>query len=67
MAEDPVNPQITGAVTQTNVKTLGESPAEALGAVYQAMAQPAGSASENAAQAGEVAANPADDNVAPTK
>lgn len=36
MAEQtPVNPQITDAVTQTNVKTLGETPAQAMGELYQ--------------------------------
>jgi hypothetical protein len=31
----PVNSQITDAVTQTNVKVIGESPAEAMGDLYQ--------------------------------
>lgn len=36
MAEQtPVNPQITDAVTQANVKTLGETPAQAMGELYQ--------------------------------
>ncbi|MGZ4975712.1 MAG: RebB family R body protein [Methylobacter sp.] len=52
MAETQVNPQITDAVTQTNVKTLGESPAEALGVVYQTLAHSAGMAMENVEQAG---------------
>lgn len=33
-----VNGQITDAVTQTNTKVLGEAPAMAAGALYQAMA-----------------------------
>lgn len=33
---DTVNPQITDAVTQTNVKILAEVPAYAMGMVYQA-------------------------------
>ena len=35
---DKVNPQITDAVTQTNVKVLGEVPAYSMGLVYQATA-----------------------------
>ena len=35
---DTVNPQITDAITQTNVKLLGEAPAQAIGMVYQTMA-----------------------------
>jgi hypothetical protein len=34
-----VNGQITDAITQANVKVLGDAPAQALGTVYQAMAQ----------------------------
>ncbi len=33
---DKVNPQVTDAVTQTNVKVLGEVPAYSMGLVYQA-------------------------------
>ncbi|WP_115530888.1 RebB family R body protein [Xanthomonas campestris] len=33
-----VNDQITDAVTQTNVKVIGEAPAMAMGAIYQSMA-----------------------------
>jgi len=33
-----VNSQITDAVTQTNVKVLGDAPAQALGALYQSAA-----------------------------
>jgi len=47
MAETQVNPRITDAVTQTNIKTLGESPAEALGIAYQALAHSTGMAMEN--------------------
>ena len=39
MAADTVNPQVTDAVTQTNVSVLGESPAQSMGMVYQSMAQ----------------------------
>jgi killing trait domain-containing protein len=48
--DDTVNPQITDAVTQTNVKVLGEAPAEALAVATQAMAHATGLAMENASQ-----------------
>ena len=44
----PVNGQITDSVTQTNVKVLGDAPAYALGALYQAFAHSLGVALENA-------------------
>ncbi|TXL73144.1 RebB like protein [Vineibacter terrae] len=50
MAAPTVNAQITDAVTQTNVKVLGEAPAEALAAASQAMAHAMGLAMENATQ-----------------
>ena len=34
-----VNPQVTDAVTQSNVKLLGESPSQALGVALQALSQ----------------------------
>ncbi|NQZ73911.1 MAG: RebB family R body protein, partial [Dinoroseobacter sp.] len=37
-----VNSQITDAVTQTNVKVLGEAPAQAMGTLYQIASQAAG-------------------------
>ena len=37
-----VNSQITDAVTQTNVQTLGSAPATAMGSVYQTMAHSTG-------------------------
>jgi hypothetical protein len=43
-----VNPQITDAVTQTNVKVLGESPAQALSVVYQTMAHSISLSMQNA-------------------
>lgn len=46
-----VNPQITDAVTQTNVKVIAESPAMALSNVYQAMAHSTGILFENAVSA----------------
>jgi hypothetical protein len=44
----PVNGQITDAVTQSNVKVLGDAPAMALGSVYQALAHSTGILFENA-------------------
>lgn len=34
---EPVNPQITDAVTQSNVKVVGEAPAMALSPLYQSV------------------------------
>ncbi len=45
-----VNSQITDAVTQNNLKVVGESPAQALGMAYQALAHSTGLAMENAMQ-----------------
>ncbi len=45
---DIVNPQITDAVTQSNVKVVGEAPAMALGSLYQATAQALSIAAQNA-------------------
>ncbi len=51
MAKLPaVNAQITDAVTQTNLKVLGEAPAEAVGLATQALAHSVGLAMENATQ-----------------
>ncbi|MCJ7932672.1 MAG: RebB family R body protein [Chryseobacterium sp.] len=44
----PVNEQITDAVTQSNVKVVGESPAMALSNVYQSAAHSTGIMFENA-------------------
>ncbi|WP_298513114.1 RebB family R body protein [uncultured Kordia sp.] len=46
-----VNPQITDAVTQSNVKVVGEAPAMALGNVYQSAAHSTGLMFENAVNA----------------
>ncbi|CAA7195232.1 antirepresssor protein RebB [Chryseobacterium nematophagum] len=46
-----VNPQITDAVTQANVKVVGEAPAVALGNVYQSAAHSTGIMFENAVNA----------------
>lgn len=44
-----VNDQITDSVTQANTEVLGESPAVALGNLYQATAQALANAAHNAA------------------
>jgi hypothetical protein len=46
-----VNSQITDSVTQANVKVLGDSPAMALGNLYQATAQALANAAHNATSA----------------
>ncbi|ARJ67660.1 RebB like protein [Magnetospirillum sp. ME-1] len=46
-----VNPQITDAVTQTNVKVLGEAPAMAMASIYQSMAHSTGLMYQNAVAA----------------
>ncbi len=51
MPNETVNPKITDAVTQTNVKVLGEAPAEALGVAYQSHSASTSLALENATQA----------------
>ncbi len=43
-----VNGQITDAVTQTNVKVLGDAPAMAMGTVFQTLAHSTGILYENA-------------------
>ena len=48
---DQVNAQITDAVTQTNVKVLGEAPAQSIGMVYQTMAHSLSLSMENAVTA----------------
>lgn len=47
----PVNGQITDAVTQANVKVLGDAPAMAMGAIYQSLAHSTGILYENAVSA----------------
>jgi hypothetical protein len=44
----PVNDQITDAVTQANVKVVGDAPAMAMGAIYQSLAHSTGILYENA-------------------
>ncbi|PTT77496.1 RebB family R body protein [Chryseobacterium sp. HMWF035] len=46
-----VNDQITDAVTQANIKVLGEAPAMAMGNLYQAMAHSTGILFQNAVSA----------------
>jgi len=46
-----VNNQITDAVTQANLKVLGDAPAVALGNLYQATAQALANAANNATSA----------------
>jgi len=48
---DTVNAQITDAVTQSNVKVLGEAPAMAMGSIYQSLAHSTGILYENAVAA----------------
>lgn len=48
MAESSVNPQITDAVTQTNVKVVAEAPAQSIAALYQVAGQATGLAMQNA-------------------
>ena len=43
-----VNGQITDAVTQANVKVLGDAPAMAMGAIYQSLAHSTGILYQNA-------------------
>jgi hypothetical protein len=48
-----VNPQITDAITQTNVQILGSVPGSSMGNLYQATAQALGNAAHNATSAGQ--------------
>jgi hypothetical protein len=43
-----VNPQVTDAVTQANVKVLADGPALAMGTIYQSLAQATGLMFQNA-------------------
>ena len=47
-ALQPVNPQVTDAVTQANVETLGDSPALSEGNLFQATSQALSNAAHNA-------------------
>ena len=46
-----VNPQITDAITQTNVKVLGDAPAMAMGSLYQTISNSVAMAAANAVYA----------------
>ena len=46
-----INDQITDSVTQSNVQTLGDAPAMAMGALFQATAQALANAAHNATAA----------------
>ena len=46
-----VNDQVTDAVTQSNVKVLGDAPAMAMGAIFQSLAHSTGILYENAISA----------------
>lgn len=48
---DIVNSQITDAVTQANVKLLGDAPAQSMGMVYQTMAHSLSLSMQNAVSA----------------
>ena len=49
----PVNSQITDAVTQSNVKVIGEGPAMAMGSIFQTLAHSTGVLYENAVSAAQ--------------
>ena len=51
MALNEVSPAITDAVTQSNVKVVGEAPAMAMGTIYQSLAQSTGLMFENSVSA----------------
>lgn len=51
MSDQPVNSQITDAVTQANVKVVGEAPAMAIGSLYQTAAHSTGILFQNAVSA----------------
>ncbi|WP_047248618.1 RebB family R body protein [Chromobacterium subtsugae] len=48
MKDTAMNSQITDAVTQSNVKVVGEAPAMALGSLFQSMAHSTGLLYQNA-------------------
>jgi hypothetical protein len=50
-AAEQVNPQVTDAVTQANVKVLAEAPAMAMGNLYQALTHSHGLMYENSVNA----------------
>ncbi|MTI19207.1 R body protein RebB-like protein [Rhodobacteraceae bacterium RKSG542] len=48
-----VNPMVTDAVTQSNVKVVGEAPAMAMGSIFQSMAHSTSILFENAVSASQ--------------
>ncbi|MFZ5636074.1 MAG: RebB family R body protein [Pseudomonadota bacterium] len=54
MAESTVNPQITDAVTQTNVKVVAEAPAQAIASLYQVASHSIGISLQNAVHSQQV-------------
>ena len=50
-APTTVNPQVTDAITTTNVKVLGEAPAMAIGSLYQTISNSVAMAAANAVYA----------------
>lgn len=50
-ASNPVNSQVTDAVTQTNTKVLGDSSAQAMGSLYQSIGNSLAMAAKNATNA----------------
>ena len=50
-SDDQVNGKITDAITQTNVKVLGEAPAMAMGSLYQTIGNSVAMAAANAVYA----------------
>jgi len=50
-----VNSQITDAVTQTNVEVVGESPAVAMGGLYQTLGNSVAMAAANAVHSQQMA------------
>ena len=50
-ANTTVNTQVTDAITQTNVKVLGEAPAMAIGSLYQTVSNSVAMAAANAVYA----------------
>lgn len=47
-ASNPVNSQVTDSITQTNTKVLGDSPAQAMGTLYQSIGNSLAMAARNA-------------------
>ena len=51
MAQDSVNPQVTDAVTQSNVQVVCEAPSMAMGSLYQTVGNSVAMAAANAVYA----------------